>query len=597
MPLFYCAILAGLGIKRVTEAWKRPPSQNESPKKRALIYVDFSIPSTTVHMAFPLHEHMFVYLGAMRIGLQANRQMRLNLDQTLVYVPSTSPREKGQWHEFGLVKNLTVTKDTTDPNNPINVDMEAFRIRVPVGYHISNLVLNITASIKGLKLIMENLKSGEFHTRKSPAAEAPKDCPPIVISIKEVSLEAKDSPIEERLNLIWRVGMAEQLVRIDMEETMSRKIEAIEEYEKYVRAGELTAAEMLEDGEFSPFHRRDPEVAEGYLNALISDHWLKRIKAAQTEQKRREQLASDRIHPTTRDLKLPISIAPPALSAPLFRASFQDFKLSVKNPGMARDEIIEYMGEVSASPFDKGTEFSLMVPLHLQWDMGSAKVSLRDYPLPLVNIRPCNDGRPAWTLDTTFIIAEELHDDDSTMYVPCEIIPAGLGDSDAQPFVVEVYKTISPVKTYTRPHIKIHSERTTEFTWGNSMQPAIQDFMKVMETLSHAQIDPSPRIGFWDKFRLILHWVVKIDFEGPVHLHLKGELIARTNPRTDTPGSNDPYLVDGKGAGFALAWEKNTQFRIAVPNEQYETIQITAEQLLIAIPEYVENIGLGCADP
>jgi len=173
-----------------------------------------------------------------------------------------------------------------------------------------------------------------------------------------------------------------------------------------------------------------------------------------------------------------------------------------------------------------------MVPLHLKWDMGSAKVSLRDYPLPLVNIRPCNDGRPAWTLDTTFIIAEELHDDDSTMYVPCEIIPAGLGDSDAQPFVVEVYKTISPVKTYTRPHIKIHSERTTEFTWGNSMQPAIQDFMKVMETLSHAQIDPSPRIGFWDKFRLILHWVVKIDFEGPVHLHLKGESVA-VNVYTD----------------------------------------------------------------
>jgi hypothetical protein len=57
------------------------------------------------------------------------------------------------------------------------------------------------------------------------------------------------------------------------------------------------------------------------------------------------------------------------------------------------------------------------------------------------------------------------------------------------------------------------------------------------------------------------------------------------NVHADDPGSNDPYLVDGKGAGFALAWEKNTQFRIAVPNEQYETIQITAEQLLIAIPE------------
>lgn len=57
---------------------------------------------------------------------------------------------------------------------------------------------------------------------------------------------------------------------------------------------------------------------------------------------------------------------------------------------------------------------------------------------------------------------------------------------------------------------------------------------------------------------------------------------------TDAPGSSDPYMVDGKGAGFALAWEQNTQFRIAVPNEQYETIQVIAEELLIAIPEYVD---------
>lgn len=521
MPLFYCAILAGLGCKRVANAWKRPALEVGEPKKKPLVYIDFTIPSTTIHIAFPLHEHMFVYLGATHIGHEENRKIRLDMDQALVYVPSTSPREKGQWHEFGLVKGLAITKDAIDSSDPIKVGMEAFRIRVPVGYHISNLVLNITSSVKSLKLIMENLKSGEFHTRKSPAAEDPKDCPPIAISIGEVSLEAKDSPVEERLNLIWRVGMAEQATRIELDNGFKRKVEIVEEYERLKAEGQIEPGDTIDD-ECSPFHGRTIEEAKEWLDIWYSKHWIDRINAALAEQKRRETLASNRLHTAVRDLKLPISIAPLALSAPLFRASFQDFKLFVENPGMARDEIIDYMGDVSSSPFDKGTEFSLMVPLHIKWNMGSARVSLRDYPLPLVNIRPTEDGSPAWTLDTTFIIAEELHDDDSTMYVPCEIIPAGLGDSEAKPFVVEVFKTISPVKTYTRPHIKIHSERTTEFTWGNSMQPAIQDFMKVMETLSHAQIDPSPRIGFWDKFRLILHWIVKIDFKGPVHLHLKG---------------------------------------------------------------------------
>lgn len=50
-------------------------------------------------------------------------------------------------------------------------------------------------------------------------------------------------------------------------------------------------------------------------------------------------------------------------------------------------------------------------------------------------------------------------------------------------------------------------------------------------------------------------------------------------------GAYDPYQVEGHGAGFALAWHKNTQMRVGVPNEQGETIQISADQLLVAIPE------------
>lgn len=55
--------------------------------------------------------------------------------------------------------------------------------------------------------------------------------------------------------------------------------------------------------------------------------------------------------------------------------------------------------------------------------------------------------------------------------------------------------------------------------------------------------------------------------------------------KADLTGSYDPYQVVGHGAGFALAWHRNTQMRIGLPNEQSETIQISADELLIAIPE------------
>jgi hypothetical protein len=539
----------------------------------------------TVHIAFPLKEQLFIYFGPLQISHGETRELKANLDQALFFVPSLKTRERGQWQELGLVKRLALSKQLADPKNPLNVGMDALRVRIPVGYHMSKLVLNVTVTVKALKLIMEDLKTGVFSTVKSPEAEAPKDLPHIVFEIRDVSLEAKDSPIEERLNLIWRVGLAEQVRRNECERLFEEKARIIEQVRQLEEGEELP--EELKHPELGSRHTRSIEEARYNLDMWYSNNWIARIKAAQEAQRHKEQTASAKLHSTTRDLKLPITVAPQAMSAPLFRASFQDFKLSVKNPGLSRDEIIDYMGDVS-TPFDPDTEFSLMVPIQIGWEMGSARVSLRDYPLPLVNVRPTDDGSPAWTLDTTFIIAEELHGEDSTMYVPCEVIPAGMGHTDAQPFTVQVFKTISPVKTYTRPHVKVHSQRTTEFTWGNSMQPAIQDFMKVMETLSHPPRDPSPRIGFWDKFRLILHWVVKIDFEGPVHLHLKGKFYQNSREaHTHIPGSNDPYLVNGHGAGFALAWYKNTQFRIGTPNDQGETIQISAEQLLVAIPESV----------
>jgi hypothetical protein len=87
-----------------------------------------------------------------------------------------------------------------------------------------------------------------------------------------------------------------------------------------------------------------------------------------------------------------------------------------------------------------------------------------------------------------------------------------------------VQKTITPVKTYTQPIVAIRSEITSEFAWANSYQPTIQDMTRIFDGITSPMKDPSEKPGFWDKFRLILHWKVQLDFKGPVHLHAKGEV-------------------------------------------------------------------------
>lgn len=141
------------------------------------------------------------------------------------------------------------------------------------------------------------------------------------------------------------------------------------------------------------------------------------------------------------------------------------------------------------------------------------------------------------------------------------------------------------VKTYMTPTIKIRTDEPTRIGWGNSIQPAIQDLARVIETLSKASPDPSDRLGFWDKIRLQLHWRVLFQFEGPrasVIFHLKG--------------SRDPYALTGFGAGFAKAWKGNVQFRIGFDNPDHEFFQILSEEYILGIPnlrDYIDAAATG----
>ncbi|KAL7425083.1 Protein SABRE [Cryptotrichosporon argae] len=569
----WCGLLGAQAIKRICAVWKRPQPA-AAPSALPRLSVNASVPTIWVNFSLPLKEQIFLSLGTIQVSQRPNETARATSEYVLLHVPS--PKHVGSWEELGRIRSLEVRPSAPGERLGFDIKATSLRVRIPHAYTLSKLVLNVNMLIKTLKLLMDNLKHGEFHFFKHPVAEPPKRVPRIGIEIASLNLEAKDHPMETDMNLAWRVGLIEQETRNRLEDTFEQKL--------HILAG--THPDMSITDEDGPGLRGLPDLhdspklsdrfgvsldeARYRLDWYMSRSWVRRIKRAKLEQRRREISALRPLQIST-EIRLPIAVVPPRNSAPLFRASFRGIRMNVANPGLSRRDIIQYMSDVSA-PFRNDVEFSLMVPLDFQWEMGQATVQLRDYPLPLIRIQPVGDGsQPAWSVKTLFVVAEELAGPDSSILVPCEVLPGGRGHRDAQSMVVKVAKTIMPVKTYARLAIKIASDKTTEFTWGNSYQPAIQDLMRVVESLSHPPRDPSPKIGFWDKFRLILHWRVSVDFVGPVHLHLKG--------------SYDPYSFTGHGAGFALSWRGNTRLEIAQPNEQYETIQIKADELLIAIPD------------
>ena len=177
--------------------------------------------------------------------------------------------------------------------------------------------------------------------------------------------------------------------------------------------------------------------------------------------------------------------------------------------------------------------YSLLAPLSVQVNMGESRVTLRNYPLPLLHMPATKKDQstrlPSWSLRSDVIIAEEYHGPESTRPVRIEVIPESNKDTHgiSQCFVVEISRTVSPVKTYSEINIGINTSSPTGITWGTSYQPAIQDMMQVIEKFTKQRIDPSRSIGFWDKIRLVVHSRLRVAWDGggDVHLRLKGASI------------------------------------------------------------------------
>lgn len=152
----------------------------------------------------------------------------------------------------------------------------------------------------------------------------------------------------------------------------------------------------------------------------------------------------------------------------------------------------------------RNSEYSLLVPLHLDLAISAITVNLRDYPLPLFAVKGKQGTEAtALTFRTDLVIAEQMGPPQSVEWRGCVIVEEHFGVRGASKFRIDVPKTIMPVKTYANPEVNATTRETTEICWGISYGYTIQDVMRILETLSSAPRDPSPSVGFWDKVGVV----------------------------------------------------------------------------------------------
>ncbi|KAF2418502.1 hypothetical protein EJ08DRAFT_703089 [Tothia fuscella] len=510
----------------------------------------------------------------------------------------------------------------------VDISTDAIRIAVPHLLVVHKVIDNIVNVVKTTEQLHHRFKTGteEYILAKRP--EGPKKVPKVSLRAQALLFEIEDGPFDWKLSLIYLQGLHEQKQRLAREEAFRLKVKKIEEQDAKVAASRFRAksshpggrsrlrrksTEAIDAGRSRSLEQEEPRRprtpvdegrrlrynAEGFcgisetakrtikdaraaLDQLNAQSWKKRINTAIRHQKtgmqdiRHMVWGLDEI-PEDADQHENIMAIPQRPS--LMSVLISDLHIQVDKPKFALHDYPTFMNKMGKGmPMDQ--QYSLLVPMHLSIAMGEARMTLRDYPLPVLHvpaIRPGQSPRlPSLSVQSDFVIAEEFRDNQSIRHAQVVVVPP---EKDAEGNLygglqVDVRRTVSAVKTYSDIAIEVNTSLPTRITWGTSYQPAIQDMMQVIENFTKPPVDPSERVGFWDKIRLTFHSSMSIAWkgDGDVHFVLKG--------------TRDPYLVTGSGAGFVMCWRSDVRWNIGQDPDPRKFMTVDSGEYVLAVPDF-----------
>ncbi|OLL25142.1 UPF0648 protein [Neolecta irregularis DAH-3] len=477
---------------------------------------------------------------------------------------------------------------------------DAIRFRIPHKFILYQLVDSIKNNVKCAKQLHYKISTGRDDDMIHPEPEDAQRIPRLRLKARTIALELDGDPFEARLGLIWRVGLAEQKSRMAREAAFEIKCAKLEQE---ATEGHIGRSESR-DGSSRPSSRHSTgrrksmryapdQVKEFTGSAVISvkearkkldrhnaQSWVKRIIAsrqfvqehvAESRQCRWSKSDFSATMDTREEFLLPLPSRPP-----LLHAIFSNVDLLLDRPSFPLQQLPDFLHEVGKG-MPKSTQYTLLVPMNIQWTMSEAIIHLSDFPLPFVHVPKIHPSQPsrlvAWSFSSDLVIAEEYGGPDATEFTDIMIIPPNIGRRSSPAFSVKVPRTVPPVKTYATMSVDINSFDATRITWGTSLQPSIQEVMRIVESLSKPPEEASQKLGFWDKIRLVLHTQINLRWKGDGDL----QLILK--------GSRNPYEVMGHGAGFVKCWRGNVCWKIACDPDSRKLVVVESDQFILAIPD------------
>lgn len=607
------------------------PASNLSTITPEITAIDVKAALVQIKAEMPHEPLMMLHIFGLETG--RHRWAAPYLAARLIRSYVEPPRMPNVWARMLSIKSARVdlremkrktSSNTYVDEKMIDIASEAIRFAVPHEVILNRITDNIVNVVKSVQQLHHRFKTGtnEYILEKKP--EGPKKVPKVSIRTRNFLFEIEDGAFEWKLGMIYRTGRIEQMQRLAKEEAFKLKLKKVREEDSRKGGSKQRSrsayARGRTDGASSWFRSRsvdfvdhegrgrgpgrdrvpryDPEKEQVGINgsARVSESearlqldmynaqaWKKRIdRAYKIAKDSAQELRAAFWGPNhlPDDMEETETILDVPQRPALMSTMISDLRLTIDKPTFALQELPDFLHKIGKG-MPRDMQYSLLVPMHISIEMDEARVSLRDYPLPLLHI-PClkvgqSSRIPAVSLKTNFVIAEEYRGVESTRRVRVNVIPPKNADpaaSNEGSFAIEVRRTIGPVKSYSEMFFDINTALPTRVTWGPCYQPTIQDMMMAIESFTKPQVDPSERVGFWDKLRLNFHSRINIAWKGDGEMHLA------------LKGTRDPYQVTGNGAGFLMCWRNDVRWSVNSEDDPKRFMVVDSGEYVLAIPDY-----------
>ncbi|ORY92172.1 golgi-body localization protein domain-domain-containing protein [Syncephalastrum racemosum] len=575
------------------------PNQHQQravrPKRITIPMAQLQLNRADVHIRLPRDTLLYARMDGWRAQFAQDQPPDLAIRNLAVL--GVAPKDPQKWEQLIELDNITFQRKA-ERNHSMH--MGKLLLRIPYGYVMADVIDNAVNLSKCIKALHPRLRDPEAFTLFGSAVkDEPVRVPHIQLCVDALRIQMDDDPFESQLRLIFRTGLTEQASRNQLEEAFSAKAHMV------MQTPQSTLTEGARRGLDSDQTRRrflsnlSTEAVDSSADSRVHDAWLglqehnanswiRRIKSAvesetaaygNAQEFDYRQAGYDDDHDEEGDDPLAsafhISTCSLPPHPPLGELAIMKTRLHISPPQFPLEETRAFVHKAGDTPLD--TRFSTLVPFHLDWRAAETWAQIRDYPLALILVPPPPPGpeeyATSWHLTGDYVFGDELGGVDATRKINIPVLDTL--------YAIDVTRTSTPPKFYSVVNIEVHTPGLSSIGWSASLQPALQDISRVMDTLTRPPVDPSPKVGFWDKIRLLIHTRTKISF-------LAGDFAVVMK------GTRDPYNMTERGFGLAKVWRNDVVWLMGHDNPEREFLQIISRDYAFGVPDLIH--GGYCAD-